>query len=106
MLCYDTLAIFHKVRVQLCLANRIDPAWIPPTLLQQETANWENTTTYPPDYVQDIKDLQYNFAQQYVVMSLQDEDHPSYRVDFLPYPLYRRIRYGGYVNADTDSDSD
>ena len=106
MLVYDTSPVFRAVRVQLCLANRIDPTWIPPALLQRETANWENKTTYPPDYVQDIRDLQYDFAQQYVVMSLQDEDHPSYRVDLLPYPLYRRTRYGGYVYADTDSDSD
>ena len=105
MLCYDTPAVFHEVRVQLCLANRIDPAWTPQVLLQRKIANWENTT-YPPDYVQDIRDLQYDFAQQYVVMSLQDEDQPSYRVDLLPYPLYRRTRYGGYVYADTDSDSD
>ena len=39
-------------------------------------------------------------------MSLQYEDHPSYRVDLLPYPLYRITRYGGYVHDDTDSDSD
>ena len=39
-------------------------------------------------------------------MSLQDEDHPSYRVDLMHYPLYRRTRYRGYVNADTDSDTD
>ena len=64
------------------------------------------SATYPSDYVQDIRDLQYNFNEQYVVMSLQDEDHPSYRVDPMPYPLYHRIGYGGYVNADTDSDSD
>ena len=74
--------------------------------MQRETAHWENTETYPSDYVQDIKDLQFSFAEQYVRMSLLDEDHPSYRVDLMPYPLYRRIRYGGYVNTDTDSDSD
>ena len=106
MLCYDTPPIFHAVRVQLCLANRIDPAWIPPALLQRETANWENTRTYRSDYVQDIRDLQFNFAEQYVKMSLQDEDHPNYRVDLMPYPLYRRTRYRGYVNAGTDSNSD
>ena len=61
LLCYDTPAVFLEVRIQLCLANRIDPPWILPALLQRETANWENTTTYPPDYVQDIRDLQYNF---------------------------------------------
>ena len=100
------LQFFHEIRVQLCLANRIDPAWISLVLLQRETANWEDIAVYPPDYVQDIRDLQYDLAQQYVVMSLQDEDHPSYRVDLMPYPLYRRTRYGGYVNADIDSDLD
>ena len=61
---------------------------------------------YPSDYVQDIRDLQYKFAEQYVEMSLQDEDYPSYRVDLMPYSLYRRTIYGGYVHTDTDSNTD
>ena len=103
---YNTPSLFHTVRVRLCFVNRIDPFWIPLALLQQETAHWENTEIYPSDYVQDIRDLQFNFAQQYVGMSLLDEDHPSYRVNLMPYPLYRKTRYESYVHADTDSDTD
>ena len=104
LLVYDTPPVFHEIRVQLCLANRFDPARIPQALLQQETANWENT--YPPGYVQIIRELRCNFAEQYVEMSLLDEDHPCYRVDLMPYPLYHRTRYGHYVFADTNSDSE
>ena len=102
---YGAPPVFHAIRVQLCLANGIDPAEIPPALQQRETANWDNTKTYPLDYVQTIRELLYDLDVQYVEMSFQDEDHPCYRVNLMSY-LLRRTRYGDYVNADTDADTD
>ena len=79
--CFDDPPTFNNLRVQMCLANGIDPSEVPVTLLHQDTAYWKNLNVYPPDFVESIRELLFGHMEQYASMSLQDEDHPVYRVE-------------------------